>query len=203
MSENLYRRLRVGVDLDGVGYYFGLSVWDHLTTEGIHVEKPTDVFCTNWNFHDAWGMDRDEFEHHCNEGVDAGIVFGPGEHLTRPNFFDTIKHIKGMGHEIVIITHRYQGSPGNAELNTYKWLIPVMDYIDEIHFSADKTSVKTDIFVEDNKNNYDALTAAGTPAVLINRPWNLDPGDSRLRINDISEYPAVVDLLSNFPEPVV
>lgn len=186
--------MRVGFDLDGVGYIFGLSVRDYLKTIGITVEEPTDKFCTNWDFYEFWGMTREEFAKHCDAGVDAGIIFGAGDHLTRPSFFDAIKRVKGMGHEVIVITHRFQGTPGNAEKNTELWLAPVRDYIDEIHFSADKTKPRTDMFVEDSLPNYDSLVDAGINAYLINRPWNwVEGGDARNRINDIEEYADAVE----------
>lgn len=180
--------LRIGIDLDGVGYIFGASVTDYLDSIGVTREPATDNFCTSWDFFKRWAMSDQEFSKHCDDGVDDGFIFGPGSHLTRPNFFESIRIIKEMGHKVIIVTHRYQGSPGNAELNTYKWLHPIMDIIDEIHFSHDKTSVPTDMFVEDNLNNYDALIAAGTDAYLINRPWNMPYNDKRNRINDIADY---------------
>jgi len=185
----MQQQLRIGIDLDGVGYIFAESVRDYLCSIGMQVSPMPDSACLSWNFHEQWnGMDRKEFNSHCDDGVDDGFVFGPGRHLTRPNFFESLRIIKEMGHKIIIITHRYQGSPGNAELNTYKWLHPVIDIIDEIHFSHDKTSVPTDMFVEDNLQNYDALKAAGTDAYLINRPWNMPYNDKRNRINDIADY---------------
>lgn len=180
--------MRVGYDLDGVGYIFGGSVRDWLHLNDIIVPDPTDEFCTSWNFYEFWGMTREEFAKHCDDGVDAGIVFGPGDHLTRPYFFNSIKTVKELGHEVIIVTHRYQGSPGRAEHNTYQWLEPVLPYVDEIHFSHDKTIVHTDTFVEDSLPNYDALNAAGVNAFLINRPWNAPYDDGRKRISDISDY---------------
>lgn len=186
--------MRVGFDLDGVGYIFGLSVRDYLRTIGIEVEEPTDEFCTNWNFFEFWHMHRDEFGKHCGDGVDAGIVFGPGDHLTRPNFFEAIRRVKELGHEVIVVTHRYQGSPGKAEENTRKWLAPVMKYIDELHFGEDKTAVPTDMFVEDSLPNYDALIDKGVNAFLIDRPWNqVEGGDARNRISDVIDYAEAIE----------
>lgn len=184
--------MRVGYDLDGVGYVFGASVRDYLRTIDIEVAEPTDEFCTDWNFFEFWGMNESDFAKHCDDGTDAGIVFGPGDHLTRPHFFDSIRLTKAMGHEVVVVTHRFQGAPGSAERNTEAWLEPVRDCIDELYYSKDKTIGNTDLFVEDSKPNYDALTEAGMECYLINRPWNGPYDDDRNRIGDIRDYTAIV-----------
>lgn len=178
----------VGWDFDGVGYVFGEAAARQAQAEGLGVAKATDAFCKTWNFHDRWGMDRDDFELLCNRGVDSGVIFGPGQGLTRPNFFQSVKAVKEAGHTNIAITHRYQGTPGNAERNTFEWIGDNIIYFDDVIFSADKTCVWTDVFVEDNRDNYDALRRAGTNAFLINRPWNGPYEDSRKRITDVKDY---------------
>lgn len=150
----------------------------------------------SWDFYSAWGMTREEFEKVCDEGVDAGVIFCDGDGLTRPGFFDAIKATKEMGHTNVIVTHRFQGSPGRAQDNTFGWLEPILEYVDEVHFSHDKTIGRCDTFVEDNLGNYDALCEVGTAAVLVNRPWNAPYNDHRLRFEDISHYPGFVEQVS-------
>ena len=180
----------VAFDFDGVGYWFGESVRRYMKTLGMNPAPATDEFCAEWTFHEQWGVGRDEFEQICSDGVDAGIIFGPGDGLTRPGFFETVRRVKESGHVVLGITHRYQGSPGNAERNTYAWLGDDIIYFDDVIFSEDKTSVWSDMMVEDNLQNYDALISAGTNAFLINRPWNYVPGvpDSRHRISSVSEF---------------
>lgn len=189
--------MRIGWDLDGVGYVFGAGVRRSLALDGIEVEEPTDEFCKHWNFFEFWGMTREEFADACDVAVDRGICFGPGEGLTRPNFFDAMARVKEMGHTNVIITHRFQGKPGLAMRNTFRWLEVEssrygIDLYDEIHFTHDKTIVPTDMFVEDNRDNYDNLVAAGVDAYLINRPWNGPYDDHRTRIEDVEDYATAV-----------
>ena len=178
----------VGWDLDGVGYIFGASVRNYLTSIGLEVADPTDEFRSHWNFFEFWGMTADDFAKHCDDGVDAGYIFAPGDDVTRAGFFDSVRRVKEAGHTNVVITHRYQGTPGKAEELTHQWLEPVKDVIDEIFFTKNKTVRWTDVFVEDNKDNYDNLASAGTNAFLINRPWNAPYDDGRKRINDVVDY---------------
>ena len=185
--------MRVGFDLDGVLYDFGNSVRRYLDSIGrpysFHADKDEPH---TWNFFEHWGMDRHEFAQICHDGADAGYVFtGPA----RPNAVWAVQAVKEAGHTVVIITDRQFGSrPEVSHDNTRNWLAQHNIPYDELHFSADKTSVPTDIFVEDKLENYDALVNVGTPCVLIDRPWNQDEGDYRFRISDIVDYPAIVEL---------
>lgn len=181
--------MRVGFDLDGVLYDFGDSVKRYLQSIGKNYEFMAGADEPHtWNFFEHWGMDASEFVQLCNDGADAGYIFC-GE--TRPNAVETVKAVKDMGHEIIVITDRKFGSsPEVSELNTINWWAGNgFPEFDEIYFSADKTCVPTDIFVEDKLENYDALTLAGTECWLINRPWNQERGqDYRRRIDHVGEY---------------
>jgi len=184
--------MRVGFDLDGVLYNFGDSVKRYLDFTGrgdLWKSGPTPV--PFWDFYKDWGWTGAQFVELCNDGADAGFIFcGPA----RDNAVAAVKKVAAMGHEIIIITDRQFGStPEVSHKNTRDWLELHQIPYNELHFSADKTIVPTDIFVEDKLENYDALVAAGTPTVLINRAWNqVDGGDHRWRINDVKEYPAIV-----------
>lgn len=146
----------------------------------------------HWNFYEDWGWDGKQFVDFCNAGADAGFIFtGPA----RPNAAESVKAVKGMGHEIVIITDRTFGSsPEVSKGHTLEWLDEHGIVYDEIHFSANKAIVPTDIFVEDKPENYTALAMAGTKVWMVNRTWNRHFPASN-RIADISEYPAKVEEL--------
>jgi hypothetical protein len=103
-----------------------------------------------------------------------------------------------MGHEIIIITDRSWGSdPRNSHRNTVEAFARAGIEYDELHFTADKTSVEVDTMVEDKLENYDALIAAGTPTWLINRAWNHVPeGDARNRIDSIVDYADAIEAIT-------
>lgn len=189
--------MRLGIDLDGVLYDFGDSVRRYLNsigrTYGFKDDHPEPH---TWNFYEYWGMDLPEFKKICDDGVDAGYVFcGPA----RPGAVEAVTEVYEAGHDLIVITDRSFGrDPKNSQANTLEWWesngFPPFD---EIVFSSDKTCVSTDIFIEDKLENYDKLIAAGTPCFLINRAWNFVPGgDGRTRIDDISEYPALVEQMA-------
>lgn len=178
--------MRVGVDLDGVLYNFGDSVKRYLEATGRgDVWKSGATPKPFWNFYEDWGWTLDEFKTLCNEGADAGYIFcGP----TRPNARTSIEWIKSLGHKVVIITDRAFGTtPEVSQKNTRDWLAHHRIPYDELHFSADKTVVATDMFVEDKVENFVALEAAGTDTYLITRSWN-EHFETDKRINDIIDF---------------
>lgn len=185
--------MRVGIDLDGCLYDFGNSVRRYLDSIGRpygwkdNKNEPHD-----WNFFEYWGMDFVEFRQVCNDGVDAGYIFS-GD--IRPNAVESVARIAALGHEIIIITDRQFGSdPRNSEAATVEWLAQHGIEYDELVFSADKTCVSTDTFVEDKLANYDALTAVGVKTYLITRDWNkVEGGDARNRITDILDYAEAIE----------
>lgn len=181
-------KLRIGFDLDGVLYNFGDSVkryLDHIGQGDVWKSGPTQK--PYWDFYKDWGWTGKQFVDLCNAGADAGFIFtGP----VRGSAVLAVKAVKDMGHEVVIITDRQFGStPEVSHNNTRNWLAQHGIPYDELHFSADKTCVDTDMFVEDKLENYDALDAAGVEVYLINRAWNfVDEGDQRRRIRHIMDY---------------
>jgi FMN phosphatase YigB (HAD superfamily) len=188
--------IRVGVDLDGVLYNFGDSVkryLDYIGQSDLWKSGPTPK--PYWDFYKDWGWSGQEFVKLCNDGADAGFIFcGPA----RDGAVEAMERIARTGNEVIIVTDRQFGTtPQVSERNTVEWLTQHGIWYDELIFSTDKTVGKCDVFVEDKLENYDALTAAGTKAWLINRAWNfVDGGDARNRINSITDFATAVEALT-------
>jgi hypothetical protein len=182
------RQLIVGNDLDGVGHVFGDSCKMHLDHTGRgHLWKSGPNPEPYWDWYKDWGWTSKEFVEFCHEAADCGCLFnGP----VRDGWLEMMYKQAEEGHYIVIITDRPFGStPEVSEKITVDWLHEHDVYYDELIFSADKTCRWTDFFIDDKIENYDALTAAGTKAFLLNRPWNqVSGGDARNRIDDLHEF---------------
>lgn len=184
--------MRVGWDIDGCGHIFSNGVMDYMDT----IEHPYDLSyrgeAQSWNFHDRWGCDRNAFKNICDDGVDAGYVFRGHVH---EGYFEAMRISRELGHQNIVITDRFFGTEvggvNPSHTATFEWFVEnnAMDLVDEIHFSANKLTVPTDMFIEDKLENYDTLVDAGVNAFLINRPWNqVEGGDARNRIDHMREY---------------
>lgn len=191
--------MRVGFDCDGVLFNFGESVYDYLVATGKeHLWKSGEDLKPHWYFYKKWrdAWTDEEFVKFCNEGADAGYIFRGN---VRDNAVQAVRQVKAMGHEVIVITDRAFGTtPEVSHHATIEWW-KENDFpeFDEIHFSADKTVVPTDIFVEDKIANFEALWEAGTPCFLITRPWNDEYDAGEYRISDIKDYPKKVREYAN------
>jgi hypothetical protein len=185
--------MRVGFDLDGVLYNFGDSVKRYLDSIGKgDVWKSGPNPKPYWDFYKDWGWTGKEFVELCNDGADAGYIFcGPA----REHAVEAVERVARLGHEIIIITDRQFGTtPEVSHGNTVDWLRANGIEYDELVFSADKTCVPTDTFIEDKLENYDALVANGTHAFLVNRAWNfVEHGDARNRIESVLDYASAIE----------
>lgn len=186
----------VGFDSDGVLDNFGEGVRHTLNAQGLgHLWKSGKTPHAIWNFYEEWGWNFSQFKALVDWGVDEGIIFSGH---WRDNAIDSMHRVKNMGHKIVIITDRSWGSdPENSQRNTIEAFARAGIPYDELYFSADKTIVPTDVFVEDRLENYDALLENGTSTWLINRAWNQVPGgDARHRIDCVSEYVDAIEYIT-------
>jgi len=184
--------MRIGWDIDGVGFVFGDSLHNHMKHTGHgHLWKSGPTPEPYWHFYKDWGWTDQQFVEFCNEAADCGCLFtGP----VRKGYAEGIRAVHDLGHENIFITDRSFGSsPEVSELLTYAWFEMHDIKYDELHFSRNKTVVPTDMFIDDKLENYDALDLAGTDVYLLTRPWNLR-ADHRRRVNSVRDYVTKVRL---------
>lgn len=177
------RPLDVGFDMDGVIYDFRQAHSDFEVSRG-NLHCSLDRADDHWDYFQGWDMSLDDWLASYAEGVDAGHVLWRGEPMSGAQAaFDAIH---SMGHRIHIVTDRSIGTDPQGA--TRAWLEASGLTFDTLTFSRDKTTVSTDVFIEDRLENADALNAAGTLCYLINRPWNAQPGDDRPRVDTLDEF---------------
>lgn len=190
--------MRVGVDLDGVCYDFALHLRRYLVEWLGHNPAPYEHLAS-WDFWQRWGWDDKRYLAACDEAVDAGCLFATGE--PHGGTRDALSALVGAGHEVHIVTARKFGStPEASELATLKWLDAYQIPYTSLTMSDDKTSVATDVFIEDYILNYDRLLLAGSTPYLVNRAWNAPHDDGRNRVAHITEFANVI--LTGSPGPV-
>lgn len=170
--------MRVGWDLDGVVYPFVASfraVVERRTRVRHALPEPS-----KWEFWEDWGMEPEEWREHFDAGVEDGSLFtwgAPLDHGTINKMYDL--------HSIHIVTSR----PVEARPATLAWLRQHGIRYDSLTFTDDKTSVPTDVFVDDHPSTVEKLVANGTWAVLYDQPWNRGPESKGLhRVYSIREY---------------
>ena len=187
--------MRIGIDLDGVCFDFADSLRRYLyATQQNGNLTISEGEPNQWDFYHDWGLSVEEFVQMCHDGADAGYVFRGDCRDMAPS---AINFIKSLGHTIHIITDRQFGTyPAVSHRNTREWLEQHDIKYDTLTFSADKTAVKTDMFIEDKLENYDALVSAGVDCYLVDRPWNQDAGDNRKRIKSIQEFATIIGDMS-------
>ncbi len=169
--------MRIGVDLDGVTFDFVRSLRMEVvaTTGRYRASLPTP---TQWNFWHDWGMSKQEWRAHFNNGVKRGTLFGLGTRLDH-GLIDQLF----LSHSIHIVTHRPEG----AARTTETWLARHGVRYDTLTFTEDKTLVPVDVAIDDKPDNVRALLAEGTAAVLYDRPWNQEATDLP-RVGSWSEF---------------
>lgn len=186
------RPLRVGMDLDGVNFWFDRSYYWGCRMLGLIPAGVGHVRATRWQFYEDYEHDTARFLANCHRLADEGLLWSGPMIPGASTMWDALCE---AGHEIHVITDRPFGThPVASHVGTRMWLDQHNRGYDSITFTADKTLVATDIMLEDKLENYDALEAAGAHPVLINRPWNaVRGGDTRRRIDLHDEFVALAE----------
>lgn len=175
----------IGWDSDGVLYKFTKAYHSWMNTNhGMSLDL--NVEAQTWDWFLEWGQSVEEFKETMDESVDAGHLFWTGE-LYEPQIAQNIRDLKAAGHENHLVTYRFSGVSKCAKQATESFYAAQGIEFDSITYSKDKSVIKSDVFLEDNLVNYDALEAAGVTSYLINRPYNL-LDDNRRRVNSVQEF---------------
>jgi len=179
-------------DLDGCSFLFGENLHAGLPKIGIANDTLPLVF-EEWDFFKRWGWDTARFLDVCHQLADAGHLFvGKAE----PGSAEAWQRLAAAGHRVHVKTDRAFGANGGQPSRnaTLRYLVDEGFPFHSVLFTADKTEgTFCHMGLEDKLENYDALDAAGTKIVLINRPWNRVPGgDTRRRVSTVAEFADMV-----------
>jgi 5'(3')-deoxyribonucleotidase len=173
MTNTQKKKIRLGIDLDGVIYNF-VDEFRAYYSEKIGVDIDSLSEPTSWEFYRDWGMTDEEYFTNLGLAAIHSKVFRHGE--IYPNARESILKLKEMGFEIVIITARYlSNNPDHMKIienNTRNWLVDNNVAFDELIIDNDKTRHGLDILIDDNLSNVEALLIAGAYGYVFDRPWN-------------------------------
>jgi uncharacterized HAD superfamily protein len=180
--------VKIGFDIDGVLYKFthAYHLW---LNQNKGMSLSLDDEAQTWDWFLEWET-KEEFAENLHKSVDEGQMYWVGE-LYEPTIKQNLLDLRAAGHTIHVVTARTFGRKACPIEATIAWF----DYrglvFDTITLSKDKTSYKTDVFIEDNLKNYDSLEAAGVVSYLVNRPYNL-LDDNRRRVNSVDEFSKLI-----------
>lgn len=163
--------LDLGIDVDNVIYPW-LSVYTRYVECRKGLQPGTlDDIALSWTWYkDQWGMETPEFLEHYTAGVHAGVIFHEGDPL--PGSLAAMRRLQLAGHRLHYVTDRViEGvTEEHAFTATHAWLHRHGFPVDSITITADKSSVKTDVFLDDAPHNIHALYDAGHPLPVV---WSL------------------------------
>lgn len=179
---------RIGFDLDGVIYRFTkqYNLWMNLTA-GMNLDLELEA--DSWNWFENW-QTTEQFLACMDAAVDAKHLFWQGD-LCESTIPDNLRALRAAGHTIHIVTNRYSGKILSSEEATRHFLHEKEIIYDTLTFSADKTVVSTDYFIEDNINNYLALDHHGVLSYIVNRPYN-EAFSAKRRISTVDEFTKII-----------
>lgn len=198
--------LDLGIDIDNVLY-----PWSTIFTRWAERRKGVppgtlDDHALTWTWYkDQWGMTTPEFLDHYKAGVQAGVIFAEGD--PTPGSVSAMRRLHVAGHRLHYVTNRaIDGVTEEHAFNaTHRWLHDHGFPVDSLTVSADKNSVRTDIFLDDSADNIRALDAAGHPnPVVWDRPHNraeLNLGDRTRRVFNWHQFEALVQDLDPESQP--
>ncbi|CAN5487299.1 MAG: hypothetical protein H0V12_00595 [Chloroflexi bacterium] len=186
------RRLRLGIDLDGVVADFNMGWMERYNRRfGAQLHHSQVV---SWD-----GLHRlthfssmDEFWSWAQEG---------GRSIFRdlPAFTGAVETMIELArdHQIVIISSKFDW----AIPDTLEWLAEHRIPAREIHFLWDKTSVACDVYLEDAPHNLEALVNAHPGSVVCRmvRPWN-GPLSGAV---DVSDWQAFASLVATHADAAI
>lgn len=181
--------MRIGWDSDGVLYRF-TKAYHSWMNENHGMSLDLEAEAQTWNWFEEFGQTVEDFKQCMTASVDAGHLFWQGE-LYEPQIAQNIADLKAAGHTNHLVTYRFSGKSACPRQATQHFYASNNIQFDSITYAKDKTSVPTDVFLEDNLDNYDALEAAGVTAYLVNRPYNLR-NDNRRRVNSVDEFTKLI-----------
>lgn len=173
-------KLTVGIDIDDV-----LFPWYDLAHEAsVAAGIANGVTPTQWApFADYGCTDQEWFD-----VLAAALHDGMYEAAPIPGAVEAVRRIADAGHQVHIVTARGLLAHGlTIKAATVAWIEAHDVPHDALHFTGDKTTVRTDVFVDDHPKHTAALEGVGTTTYLVDRVYNRGTDHPR-RIAHISEF---------------
>jgi uncharacterized HAD superfamily protein len=159
--------VRIGIDIDDVLYPWADAA--HKACRRAALFGPlADETPATWRPYEVYGVPAQRW---------FDVLEAAGASLYQddpiPGAVEAIDRLMIAGHTVHLVTAR-GGFNNGAKIRrwTVEWLDKHEIPFDSLTFSADKTVVNVDMFIDDNPDNYDALDRRGTPVWLVGAVHN-------------------------------
>lgn len=165
--------MRIGWDLDGVGYNFPAA----LKFFAEHYEnidpKTMPLPAKSWNWWESqWGWSKDQFRRINHRGVHSGVLY---QALGVMNGFqEGLYRVRKAGGTNHLITARAALSEPLMATQTLRWLRTnnLDGLVDSVTFSDQKDTVEWDFYLDDHGPTVEALRERQLGAFLYDAPYN-------------------------------
>lgn len=157
--------MRIGVDLDGCVYPY-VAAMRAFIVDAYLLDPESLPDPTKWEMWEDWGLSKETWVAYATAAEKSGCFASQEPY---EGALHALHHLELAGHSIHIVTHR---PTKEAQAQTIKWLETHEVPYDTLTFAKDKTIVATDVFIEDNIDNAEALREVGVRSFLMKRPWN-------------------------------
>ena len=181
------RRLRLGIDLDGVVADFNAG-WMQIHRDEFGSDLDPQMVTTWDGLAELGGFaDMAAFWRWAQGTADRPSIF---RHLEPyPDALPTLRALRAEGHRLVVITTK----PEWAIHDTFRWLADHEFPTGEVHITYDKAAVDCDVYLDDSPTVVPELVR-GRPDRLVwrfVRPWNR-PVDGAVDVDDWNAFHAAV-----------
>jgi uncharacterized HAD superfamily protein len=181
--------VRIGFDVDGVIYRFTKAYHLWLNAhKGMSLD--VELEAQTWDWFTEWESE-DEFCMNLHDAVDSKELYWLGE-LYEPTIRQNLLDLRAAGHSIHVVTARLFGIQQSSKEATEYFFEQNGLIYDSLTVVKDKTSVPTDLFLEDHIRNYYDLERAGVVSYLVNRPYNQFNGPFMRRVDSVDEFTKLI-----------
>ena len=165
--------MRIGIDLDGVLYEWSKTARYMLREyKGYSRSGPMGAESTSWEYIKEH-IEPKDWDWLWKEGVELGL-FRYGHVVTGAQ--SGVRALREASHTVEVVTHR----PSSSVPDTIAWLglfqKPEAGVVfDGIHILTNgerKSSVGTDVLIDDKPSNIEDVVGHGKRAILFDREWN-------------------------------
>jgi FMN phosphatase YigB (HAD superfamily) len=177
--------VRIGIDIDDV--LFPWSQHAHEACERAGITNGKQV--TQWGMHIDYGCTSDQVWDVINAAYVAGMLVA---HQPYDGVVEILDDLRAAGHTVHLATARgFEGPLANmVREHTVAWLTSHEIPHDSLTFTADKSVLNVDVFLDDGVHNVIALQKAGIRAFLRDQPHN--HASDLPRVDDLAAFARLI-----------